>query len=114
MSQSQEGAVMSSDQPRPQTPSRTAPEQPQSGSKNESESDSRARNDGMPRHLLNSPGRRTSSNIELLMIEAELVGEGKELDNPAIPSDKVIETVLDRIDSRDLQPAWIAMRGGEE
>lgn len=102
---------MSSDQPRPQTPTRTADEQPDTGSKNESEPASRARNDGLPSHLLNSPGRRTSSNIELLLTEAELVAEGKDLDNPAIPSDNVIETVLDRLDGRDLEPAWIAMRG---
>lgn len=103
---------MSSDQPRPKTPSRTADEQPDSGSKNESESN--ARPSAIPPRLVRTPGRRTSSNIELLVTEAELVGEGKDLDNPAIPSDKVIETVLDRLDGRDLDPAWIAMRGGGE
>ena len=51
-------------------------------------------------------GRRTSANVELLVIEAELVAEGKDLDNPARPdSPDVVDAVMTRLDEGQ-RPAW--------
>jgi len=52
-------------------------------------------------------GRRRTSNIEMLVIEAELVADGHEPDNPAIPvNTETGETFRERIDGTDLVPAW--------
>ena len=53
------------------------------------------------------PGRRRTDSVELLVIEAELVAEGKELDNPATPrTEHVGKSFFDRIEDTDLVPAW--------
>jgi len=94
-----------SDAPTPQTP--------RSSGRGETETESTARNDALSREVL-TPGRRTSGTIEHLVIEAELVADGRDLDNPAVPAEEVFEDVLNTLDSRGLEPAWIACREGEE
>jgi len=98
-----------SEAPTPQTPRSSG----RGESKPESRSESSARNDALSAAVL-TPGRRTSGTVSHLVIEAELVAEGCELDNPAVPAEEVIEEVLDTLDSRGLEPAWIAMRGDED
>jgi len=49
---------------------------------------------------------RTSGDVSLLVIEAELIAEGRGLDNPAKPTTaEVAEQVVDRLDD-GVQPAW--------
>ena len=56
--------------------------------------------------ICTDPGPRKTSDIELLLIEAELVGDGAELDNPARPVDvDTGEAFRERLDE-DLVPAW--------
>ena len=51
-------------------------------------------------------GRRTSGNVDLLVIEAELVAEGKDLENPARPATPdVVNEVMARLDEGQ-RPAW--------
>ena len=51
-------------------------------------------------------GRRTSGDVDLLVIEAELVAEGKDLENPARPdSPDVVDEVMARLDEGQ-RPAW--------
>ena len=53
-----------------------------------------------------TPGARTSGDVSVLVIEAELVADGVELDNPAKPATAdVAEAVIDRLDE-DVRPAW--------
>lgn len=53
------------------------------------------------------PGRRKSGNVDLLVIEAELAADGKDLGNPAFPiREEVAEQVHARLDE-DVQPAWM-------
>lgn len=56
--------------------------------------------------LQHPPGDRTSGDVSLLGIEAELVAEGNELDNPARPADAdTAERLHERLDD-DVRPAW--------
>jgi hypothetical protein len=49
----------------------------------------------------------TTSDIDLLVIEAELVADGADLDNPHVPvTDDLRETALARLDDEGLSPAW--------
>lgn len=64
--------------------------------------------------LLRSPGRRTTGKVEHAIIEAELVDEGKDLDNPAVPAESIMADVLDKLERKGLEPAWIACREGRE
>ena len=95
-----------SNSPAPQTPQQTAPEP------------TTEHNIDLDRNepfLGDAPGRRTSSSLDLLIIEAELVAEGKRVENPAIPGDEIFEDVLQRLEGRGLEPAWIACRNeGDE
>jgi len=53
-----------------------------------------------------TPGSRTSGNVDLLVIEAELAADGAELDNPARPATAdVAEAVIRRLDE-GVRPAW--------
>ena len=82
-----------SDAPTPQTPTQTEPDvlDPVDGDLDLTE---------IP------AGRRTSGDVELLVIEAELVAEGKELENPARPdSPDVVDEVMARLDQGQ-RPAW--------
>lgn len=61
------------------------------------------------------PGRRRTDNVEMLVIEAELVADGHEPDNPATPrTESVGEEFFDRIEDTDLVPAWTRPWEGDE
>lgn len=56
-----------------------------------------------------TPGRRRTDNVAMLVTEAELVAEGHEPDNPAIPTTEAVgEQLRERLDEHadDLVPAW--------
>lgn len=54
-----------------------------------------------------APGRRRSGNVDLLVIEAELAADGKDLGNPAFPiREEVAEAVHSRL-PEDVDPAWM-------
>ena len=62
---------------------------------------------------LYQPGPRRTGSVEMLRIEAELVDEGKELGNPAKPSNaEVAKSAIEQIEAAGLTPAWRAV-GGE-
>lgn len=51
--------------------------------------------------------RRTTADPELLLIEAQLVDEGRAGNNPAVPiDDKVERAARELIAREDLEPAW--------
>jgi len=91
---------MSSDAPSPQTPTDTSREADGDGNAGA------ALAEGRP--LAEIPaGRRTSGNVELLVIEAELVADGKQLDNPARPdSAAVVDELMAKLEPRGLRPAY--------
>ena len=68
--------------------------------------------------ITTTPGRRRTGDVEMLVIEAELVADGHEPDNPAIPVDEETgETLRDRLASHDddLVPSWTRpWEGGDE
>jgi len=100
---------MSSDQPRPQTPTDSSRETKQDVTERSSYLD------GLNEDLLRTPGRRTTSTVEHVVIEAELVAEGKDLDNPAVPGAEIMSEALETLERKGLEPAWIACRGdGDE
>ena len=54
-------------------------------------------------------GARRTSNVEMLVIEAELAAEGTEVANPAKPvTDRTADDFHERLESHedDLEPAW--------
>jgi len=56
-----------------------------------------------------APGKRKTSNVEMLVIEARIADEnpGKDM-NPAFPmGDGTASEALDRMDSEGLEPAWL-------
>lgn len=56
--------------------------------------------------LAHAAGARTSGDVSLLAIEAELAADGVELDNPAKPATgDVAERLHARLDE-DVRPAW--------
>jgi len=111
MSETEAGA-MSSEQPRPQTPTDSSPE---------TEADVTERSsylDGLNEDLLRRPGDRQSNNMDVFVIEAQLVADGRDLDNPATPiatdrngeiengSPEWHDDVLQTLERKGLQPAW--------
>jgi len=57
--------------------------------------------------ICTEPGARQTSDIETLVIEAQLVAEGHEPDNPATPVDEATgRQFRERIADTDLVPAW--------
>ena len=64
------------------------------------------------------PGPRRTSSVELLKIEAQLVAEGHEPDNPATPVDADTGEAFfeQHIEDSDLVPAWTRPweNGGDE
>ncbi|AGM11103.1 hypothetical protein M196_gp08 [Halorubrum tailed virus 4] len=59
------------------------------------------------------PGPRRTSSVEMLRVEAELVDEGKELDNPAKPSNgDVAKQAIEQIEGEGLTPAWRVVDDG--
>jgi len=99
---------MSSDAPSPQTPTETARERHEEAEANASDADPVGCLEDIP------AGRRTSGNMELLVIEAELAADGVDLDNPAVPANEVFEDILEELERKDLEPAWIVCREGLE
>ena len=56
-----------------------------------------------------APGKRKTSNVEMLVIEARLADENGPLDNPAFPmGDETAEEALARMDEEGLDPAWLS------
>jgi hypothetical protein len=56
---------------------------------------------------LYQPGERRTNSVEMLRIEAEFADEGKEIDNPAKPSNgDVAKEAIELIEDRGLMPAW--------
>jgi len=93
---------MSSDTPSPKTPTDTS--RADDGDADTDSGDPL----GTGRDLSAIPaGRLTSGNIELLVIEAELAAEGKELDNPARPDGPdVVNELMARLEPKGLRPAY--------
>lgn len=63
------------------------------------------------------PGDRKTDNVKMLVIEAELVADGHQPDNPAKPrTEKVGKAFLERLDEHedDLVPAWTRPWEAEE
>lgn len=57
-------------------------------------------------HIYQS-GPSTTDNVEMLVIEAKLAEEGKDLPNPHIPIGMdTLEEAKNRIEAKDLTPAW--------
>ena len=55
-----------------------------------------------------TPGPRRTDNVEMLVIEAEMVAEGHEPDNPAQPlGTETAEAFAERIEGTELEPAWL-------
>ena len=56
-----------------------------------------------------APGKRKTSNVEMLVIEARLADKNGPLDNPAFPmGDDTAEEALARMDNEGLDPAWLS------
>ena len=92
---------MPSEAPTPQTPTETSRE-----TEGDEPDHARSGPSEFPDHLQERPGKRTSGSVELLVIEAELVAAGKDLDNPAQPADAdVVNDVMARLDE-GVRPAW--------
>ena len=91
---------MSSDAPSPQTPTDTSREADGEADAGDALAEGRS--------LAEIPaGRRTSGNVELLVIEAELVADGKSLDNPARPdSADIVDELMAKLEPRGLRPAY--------
>jgi len=56
-----------------------------------------------------TPGRRRTDNVAMLVTEAEMVADGHEPDNPAIPTTEAVgEQLRERLNEHadDLVPAW--------
>lgn len=56
-----------------------------------------------------APGKRKTSNVEMLVIEARIADEKPDKDmNPAFPmGDETASEALDRMDREGLEPAWL-------
>lgn len=62
---------------------------------------------------LYTPGIRKTGNIEILLIEARMAANGKELGNPAFPvSPEVADAVVARLED-GVEPGWVACTPGE-
>ena len=57
-----------------------------------------------------APGKRKTSNVEMLVIEARIADEKPDKDmNPAFPmGDDTAEEALARMDNDGLDPAWLS------
>jgi len=55
------------------------------------------------------PGKRKTSNVEMLLIEARLADEKGPIENPAFPmGDDTADEALARMDEEGLDPAWLS------
>ena len=85
------------------------PERPEPATGDETIVDERERRQDALASITISPGDRKTDSVWMLVVEAELVGDGKELDNPAKPTtENVGERFRERLDEHDedLVPAW--------
>jgi len=89
------------------TGAQDVPERPVDESDDLKERTASTRSGGLD-NVCMEPGDRKTDNVELLVIEAELVADGHEPDNPAKPrTEGVGERFRDRLAERDgLVPAW--------
>jgi len=73
-----------------------------------------AAHDGLS-SITTEPGARRTSSVEMLVIEAELVADGHEPDNPAQPrSPATAEAFAERIEETDLVAAWTRPWEGDD
>lgn len=100
------------------TGAQDVPERPARDDESDADVPPREREDDRRRigSVLAEAGARRTSNAELLVIEAELVADGHEPDNPAVPiaGSGVVEEFHERIEDTDLEPAWMRPWEGEE
>lgn len=55
------------------------------------------------------PAPSTTGDVDILVLEAELLADGADLENPHIPETEAIrDKALDRLDGEGLEPAWRA------
>ena len=92
---------------------RAPPERPDAGGETPSEEIDAEREQAHEAlaNITTEPGDRYTENVDLLVIEAELVADGHEPDNPAkIPeyADGTAERFAERLENHedDLVPAW--------
>lgn len=53
------------------------------------------------------PGPSTTGDVDMLVLEAEMMANGRDLDNPHIPSTVAVkDEALERLADQDLEPAW--------
>ncbi len=102
----QEDTAMS-DAPTPQTPTST-------DTTPEADADPRDSREGFAAIAAIPAGRRTTGNREIVRIEAELVAEGKDLDNPAVPAASIRAEMVETLETKGLPKAWVVCRGGGE
>lgn len=56
---------------------------------------------------LNQPAPSTTNNMEIIMLDAEMLTEGYELDNPHIPaSEEMLDRAHEKLTNEGLEPAW--------
>jgi len=101
---------MSSDRAPPERPA-GEPNTSDTDDGGENKTDTDRRLEALSNVITMEPGRRRTSNVEMLVIEAELVADGHEPDNPAkIPeyADGTAERFAERLENHedDLVPAW--------
>lgn len=54
------------------------------------------------------PGKRKTSNVQMLLIEARMLDQGRDVENPAFPmGDNTAEKALELMDSEGIEPAWL-------
>ena len=92
------------------------PERPAPNTDDEIDAERERKRDGLS-SIQTKPGDRRTDRVWMLVVEAELVAEGKELGNPAKPTtENVGETFKERLDEHDddLVPAWTRPWEGDE
>ena len=95
------------------------PERPATRTTDDEIEAERDRHDKRLSSITMEPGDRYTENVEMLVIEAELVADGHEPDNPAkIPhhADQTAEEFAKRLEQHDddLVPAWTRPWEGDE
>jgi len=96
-----------SDAPTPQTPAST-------DATPEADAEPRDSRDGFAAIADIPAGRRTTGNREIVRIEAELVADGSELENPAVPEQSIRAEMVETLEAKGLPKAWVVCRGGRD
>jgi len=53
------------------------------------------------------PAPSTTGDVDLIVLEAEMKSEGREMENPHIPiNERVLDKATERLAQADLTPAW--------